>query len=220
MPVRPPLRLILPVISFVLAIALIVAVVLGGDHGSSGRSTTPGTGPGEFAGAAFPAGVRAPDFTLEDEQGRRVSLSAYRGQVVALVFLPVSVGVFPGCRTCLLVAQQVRGALDELESHPPAKPGVKTIFVSSKTVAPRVRVGRLLAETSLTGRVEYLTGTTKQLRPVWRAYRVPSPNASRASETAVTVLLIDRNGFERVGFGLEQITPEGLAHDIRLLLAT
>jgi hypothetical protein len=31
--------------------------------------------------------------------------------------------------------------------------------------------------------------------------------------------LIDRNGFERVGFGLEQITPEGLAHDIRLLEA-
>jgi cytochrome oxidase Cu insertion factor (SCO1/SenC/PrrC family) len=165
-------------------------------------------------------GVRARDFTLEDEQGRRVSLSAYRGQVVALVFLPVSVGVSPGCRTCLLVAQQVRGALDELESHPPAKPDVKTIFVSSKMAAPRVRVGRLFRETSLTGRVEYLTGTTTELRPVWRAYRIlPASAGKAASEAAVTVLLIDRNGFERVGFGLEQITPEGLAHDIRLLEA-
>jgi hypothetical protein len=29
--------------------------------------------------------------------------------------------------------------------------------------------------------------------------------------------LIDRRGLVRVGFGLEQITPEGLSHDIRLL---
>ena len=29
----------------------------------------------------------------------------------------------------------------------------------------------------------------------------------------------DRAGFERVGFGLEQITPESLTHDIRLLQA-
>jgi hypothetical protein len=138
-----------------------------------------------------------------------VSLSAYAGQVVALVFLPS-----PDCRTCLLVAQQVRGALDELESHPPAKPDVKTLFVSSKTAAPRARVGRLLAETSLSGRVEYLTGATKQLRPVWRAYHVT------AAEDAIAVLLIDRTGAERVAFGLEQIAPEGLAHDIGLLLAS
>jgi protein SCO1/2 len=168
-----------------------------------------------FDGAAYPPGVRAHDFTLADQQGRRVSLSSYRGQVVALAFLPSTT-----CRTCLLVAQQVRGALDELESHPPARPDIETLFVSSKTAAPRVRVGRLLRETSLTGRVEYLTGTPKELRPVWHAYGVPPPSAGRTtSEAAVAVLLIDRNGIERVGFGLEQITPEGLSHDIRLLLA-
>jgi protein SCO1 len=192
---------------------LIVGVVVrDSEHNSS---SPPAAMSPTFAGAVFPPGVRAPDFMLEDERGRPISLSAHRGQVVALAFLPS-----PGCRACVLVAQQVRGALDELESHPPTTPDIKTLLVSSKTAAPRVRVGRLLRETSLTGRVEYLTGTTEQLRPVWRAYRIPPPSASKAaSEAAVTVLLIDRNGFERVGFGLEQITPERLAHDIRLLLA-
>jgi protein SCO1/2 len=157
--------------------------------------------------------VRAHDFTLADQLGRRVSLSSYRGQVVALAFLPS-----PTCRTCLLVAQQVRGALDELESHPPARSDIKTLFVSSKTAAPRVRVGRLLRETSLTGRVEYMTGTPQELRPVWHAYRIPPPSAGRAaSEAATTVLLIGRSGDERVAFGLEQLTPESLSHDIRLL---
>jgi protein SCO1 len=205
---------VLPAVSTVLAILLVLAIVL---RDSSNHTTSHGAG---FEGATFPAGVRARDFTLEDQRGRRVSLSSYRGRVVALAFLPVPVGASPDCRTCVLVAQQVRGALDELESHPPAKPDLRTVFVSTKPGAPRARGGRLLAQASLTGRVELLTGTTKDLRPVWHAYGLPPSNAGKAaSEAAVTVLLIDRNGFERVGFGLEQMTPEGLSHDIRLLLA-
>jgi hypothetical protein len=30
-------------------------------------------------------------------------------------------------------------------------------------------------------------------------------------------MLIDRRGLERVGFPADQLTPEGLAHDIRVL---
>lgn len=211
---RPTLRVVLPAISTVLAILLVLAIVL---RGSSSHTTSLTNG---FDGAAFPAGVRARDFTLEDQQGRRVSLSSYRGRVVALALLPVPVRVSPDCRTCVLVAQQVRGALDELESHPPAKPDLRTVFVSTKPGASGAQGERLLAQTSLTGRVELLTGTTKDLRPVWHAYSLPPSSAGQAAaEAAITVLLIDRNGFERVGFGLEQMTPEGLSHDIRLLLA-
>ncbi len=228
-PVRPQLRFVLAAVSAALAIALVVAIVLGGSPGgSSSRSTTPnGSRDGGFDGAAFPVGVRAHDFTLTDQYGRSVSLSAYRGQVVVLALLPASAlqgvpsRVSTDCRACVLVAQQVRGALDELESHPPAKPGVRVVFVSATSRAnARARVGRLLEETSLSGRVEYLTGTPTDLRPVWRAYGVtPASGGRSASEAATTVLLIDRTGAERVAFGLEQITPEGLAHDIRLLKA-
>jgi protein SCO1 len=199
-----------------LALILVLVIVLsnpskGGSSGSGPHRPTGSPSSGHFDGATFPEGVRAHDFTLTDQAGRSVSLSSYRGQVVVLAFLS------PNCRACVLVAQQVRGALDELG----AKPGVQTIFVSTDPRAGRwARVGRLLAETSLTGRVEYLTGSASRLKPVWRAYRILPPAAGKAaSEAAVTVLLIDRKGFERVGFGLEQITPEGLSHDIRLLLA-
>jgi protein SCO1 len=214
-PVRSPLRLVLPAASAALAVALILATVLGAWDGSSSRSTTQKGAPnGGFAGAAFPTGVRAPGFTLTDQHGHRVSLSAYRGRVVALAFLPVPFRGSTDCRSCVLVAQQVRGALDELGP----RAGVRTIFVNANPAAPPARGGQLLFETSLNGRVEYLTGAAAQLRKVWRAYRVTPASAGRAaSEAAITVLLIDRHGFERVGFGLEQITPEGLAHDIRLL---
>jgi protein SCO1 len=155
--------------------------------------------PQSFEGAAYPAGVRAPDFTLADLSGRDVSLSGQRGHVVALTFLPGS------CRTCLLVAEQIRGALDELGGSA----SVRTIFVAALS---RGQATAFLSKTSLLGRVSYLTADEARLRPVWRAYRV-LPH----SENAVTVLLIDKHGFQRVAFGIEQITPEALAHDIRLL---
>jgi protein SCO1/2 len=209
---RPQARFVLPAVSAILAIALALVIVLGGSGGSPGSSTASNANhDGSFDGAAFPAGVRAHDFTLTNQHGQSVSLSAYRGKVVVLAFL------FSKCRTCVLVADQVRGALDELG----AAPGVRTIFVSTDPqVDTPASVSRFSSETSLTGRVSYLTGTEAQLRPVWDAYGIAPASAGKAaSEAGTTVLLIDREGIERVGFGLEQITPESLSHDIRLLQA-
>jgi protein SCO1 len=188
--------------------ALIVTIILGGGHGSSPRRPNANHN-GNFDGAAFPPGVQAHDFTLTNQRGQRISLSAYRGKVVVLAFL------FSNCRTCVLVADQVRGALDEIEGTR----GIATIFVSTDPQADtRASVSRFLSETSLDGHVEYLTGTAQELQPIWRAYAIPPVSAGKyASEEASTVFLIDHNGTERVGFGLEQITPESLAHDIRLL---
>ncbi|HEV7938375.1 MAG TPA: SCO family protein [Solirubrobacteraceae bacterium] len=206
-------RFVLPAITAILAIALVLAIVLGSGHdGSSTGSSTSNSDAnsnGGFDGAAFPPSVRAHDFTLTNQRGQRVSLSAYRGKVVVLSFL------FSKCRTCVLVADQVRGALDEIEG----KRDVATIFVSTDPQADtRASVSRFLSETSLQGRVEYLTGTPQELGPIWKAYAIPPVSAGKAaSEAGSTILLIDRDGTERIGFGLEQITPESLAHDIRLL---
>jgi protein SCO1 len=135
-----------------------------------------------------------------------------------LVFLPAGAPsrLGAGCRVCVLVAQQVRGALDELESDPPRKAHVRTVFVSG--ALPAGSANRLLKQASLSNRAQYLTGGPFYLGRVWRAYRVdlPSSNSSKA-EAAVTVLLIDRRGLERVAFGIEQLTPEALSHDTRLL---
>lgn len=209
---RPQLRFVLPVACALLALILVLAILLGrSSGGSSSDSTSTGAqrSVGGFAGATFPVGVRAHDFSLSDQQGRSVSLNANRGQIVVLVFLSSD------CRACVLVAQQVRGALDELG----AASDVRTIFVSTDPKADTpASVRRFLNETSLTGRVAYLTGAPAQLRPIWYAYRIaPTSVGKTTSEAATTVLLIDRTGTERVGFGLEQITPESLTHDIRLL---
>ena len=199
----------------VIVVAFTVAAILDRPAGNSGQtlpssagaSSTGASGSG-FDGAALPAGVHARDFTLADQSGRPVSLAGYRGRVVVVAFLYSTCGP-----TCTLIAQQIRGALDEL----PHAPGVLLVSVDPGADTP-ARVGRFLAQVSLTGRVRYLTGSVSRLRPLWRAYgAIPPSPGGHGLESSAPVLLIDRAGLERVLFPVEQLTPEALAHDVRRL---
>jgi protein SCO1/2 len=96
---------------------------------------------------------------------------------------------------------------------------VPVLFVS---VDPRAdtgaRVRRFLVRVALSGRVRYLSGPPAVLKPIWRAYGIVPVTSDRgAFERAASVLLLDRSGRERVVFGVEQLTPEGVAHDVRKL---
>jgi cytochrome oxidase Cu insertion factor (SCO1/SenC/PrrC family) len=176
-------------------------------HHTRGTSASGGSSP--FLGAALPAGVVARDFTLTDQAGRRVSLASDRGAVTILTFLYSTCG-----GECAVIAQQIRGALDQLPA------GVRALLVSADpAVDTRAHVASFLAATSLAGRVRYLVGPERALRPLWRAYYVP-PASSQSPRFARTtpIVLIDRAGRERVLFQLEQLTPESLAHDVRVLL--
>lgn len=200
------------------ASGLALTLIAGCGSGAATRGTSPSPSPtpsgasppAAFDGAALPAGIAAPDFALSDQRGRRVALGGYRGQVVILTFLAASAtGASP------LIAQQIRGAEDDLGRAVPAL----AVSVDPAADTPP-RVARFLAQASLTGRMEYLRGTTARLRPIWRAYRVAPVSAGRAAfEHAATVRLIDPRGRERVVFGIEQLTPEALAHDVRQLQA-
>jgi protein SCO1/2 len=217
---RPHLLLLALLAVLAVAIALVGILAAASDRNgaSSPVSSSQAKTSSGFDGAAYPLGIQAPGFRLEDQLRRRVSLSEFKGQVVVLAFLSTD------CRACVLAAQQVRGALDELASAPTygrgtVVPAMQVLFVSTDPNADTgVNVKRFLAETALADRVLYLTGSRAQLGHVWRAYGVPPRSTGRtASEAATTVLLIGRTGAERDAFGLEQLTPEGLAHDIRLL---
>jgi peroxiredoxin len=57
-------------------------------------------------------GTQAPDFTLPDQDGKKVSLADFRGQTVVLVFYPADFS--PVCTDQLSVYQEV---LDEFEER-------------------------------------------------------------------------------------------------------
>jgi protein SCO1 len=215
MSARARILLLVAVSALVVALALVVLLGRGASSSSSpgssagalmaGSSAASGSG---FDGAALPAEGRAHEFTLTDQRDRMVSLAEFRGQVTVLAFLYSTCGA-----TCILIAQQIRGALDEL-----ARP-VPVLIVSADPGADTpAHVSRFLAQVSLTGRVHYLTGPIGALRAIWRAYGVvPASSGAKAFDRFASVLLLDHSGRARVIFQTEQLTPEALAHDIRKL---
>jgi protein SCO1/2 len=194
-----------------LALAALAGCSTGGSGGTSTAASAGGPSATGFDGALLPGGLRPYAFTLTDQYGRRVSLRALRGRVVVLAFLYTS-----STTTAPLIAQQIRGALDELEPH---TSGVSALAVSVDPAADTpAHVRAFLRASALTGRLAYLTGSLAQLRPIWRAYHVvPASAGPRAYEESASVVLLDRAGAARVEFPLEELTPEALAHDVRKL---
>ena len=184
-----------------------MALAACGGSRTTTATTAEGSSPSSLVGAPLP--LEAPhDFTLVDEAGNAVSTSAYRGRVVVLAFVGTRCG-----GPCIVIGDQVRGALDELARSIPA------LLVSVDPAGDsRVSIARFLARVSLAGRVLFLTGSAAALRAAWHPYRVPAPARGGALfERFAPVILLDRDGRARVEYALEQLTPEGLAHDIREL---
>jgi protein SCO1 len=175
--------------------------------GEAAEETTPfATGPGSpFEGALMPPGVRAPDFELRDERGRPVSMRDLRGEVVIVTFLYASCD-----ETCPTQAQQVRGALDQLGHDVPAL--AVSVDPSSDTPA---KARSFNAEQRVVGRLRWVLGSREELRRVWRGFAI-QPQAARVEHQA-RVVIVDRRGFQRIGFPVNQLTPDRLAHDVALL---
>ena len=162
---------------------------------------------GEFAGSRLPDGVRAPAFDLTDERGERVAMSDFRGRPVIVTFL------YTNCdETCPPAAQQVKGALNELGEDIPAL----AIAVEPPRDTP-ASARAFLSEQRMLGRMRFVLGTRAELGPVWRGYAI-RPQVG-GGEHQARIVIVDRRGYQRVGFPVEQATPERIAHDVRLLLA-
>ena len=184
----------------VLALGAIVFAV------TAGREDEPVAPEGEFAGATMPDGVRAPDFELRDQDGEPISMRALRGEPVAVTFL------YTTCEdTCPLQAQTLRGALDELGRDIPAI----AIAVDPPRDTPE-RARAFLAEQRATGRIRFVLGSRKELRPVWDGFHIQPQTVTQEHQSRFT--LVDAKGFQRVGYPGGEATPERLAHDLRLLL--
>jgi cytochrome oxidase Cu insertion factor (SCO1/SenC/PrrC family) len=176
-------------------------------HSGSQSPSTP-TSSSRFDGPTMPPGLRAANFSLLDQTGHRVTLSAYRGQVVVLTF------IHSQCKdACPFMVEQIKGALNELPNQGRGIPAIGISVAPSEDTARNRRA--FLARHELTGRLAFLSGPLGDLNRVWHEYAI-QPVTPKVDHSTF-VLLIDRSGFERVGFAASQLTPDELVHDIRVL---
>ena len=180
------------------------AVVLAAPHGSEDATSE---GPRRFEGATLPAGLRAPDFTLRDQDGERTTMRELRGSPAIVTFL------YTTCEdTCPTQVQQIKGALAELGEDVPAV----AVAVDPPRDTPR-SARAFLSKQRMTGRMTFALGSRAELARVWKGFAV-QPQRDDLEHTA-RLVLVDAEGLQRVSFPVDQVTPDRLAHDLRLLAA-
>lgn len=197
MPARLRLALLVTGTLALAAIAGVVAL-------AAGERAAPAAG---FQGAVRPLGIPPVDFGLRDQDGEPIRLADFRGRPVIVTFQ------YTTCRdTCPVTTQQIRGALDLLGHDVPV------VAVSVDPVNDSAdRARRHLLRQHMTGRMDYILGDRRQLRRLWRAYAI-QPQGDGFEHSASTVLL-DGRGRQRIGYFTSFLTPQALAHDLRLLEA-
>ena len=190
-----------------LLVALVAAIVfvVVTDRGPSGTGQAAQS---EFDGPTMPPHLLAPNFTLTDQNGHTVSLSADRGKVVVLTF------IHSLCHdTCPFMVEQIKGALNDL---PDNGRNVPTIGVSVAHAEDTVKNRKaFLAKHEMTGQLQFVNGPLSAMRRVWHTWHI-QPVTPKIDHSTF-VILIDKHGYERVGFAADQLTPEDLSHDIRVL---
>lgn len=198
-------RLALAIFAATCALVAVLGIALISNAAKTDNPPVVRTQNSPFRGGELPSGVRAPQFTLRDQDGKKVTMSEYLGKPVVVTY------VYSHCKeTCPIQAQMVRGALDDLGHDIPA------LAVSVDPFGDTAASARaFLKRGNLTGRMRYVLGTRRQLQPVWRGFAI-QPQL-RDSEHQAYITLVDAKGMQRVAVPINQTSPEDLAHDISVL---
>ena len=150
----------------------------------------------------------APDFMLQDQDGKPVSVSALRGRVLAITFLDSH------CQQlCPLAGDQLGQAQRAL--GPATR--LSLLVVSVAPATDTADSERAFAKThQWTGDWHWLRGTSPELAAVWKAYGIAVEGTPDNVLHSTVLLLVDKNGFQRAGWA-GPIQSDLLAHDVRLL---
>ena len=195
-----------PLISAALAAALAVPliVLLVRDASSADR----------FRGSEPPEPMAAPSFSLRSYTGETVRMRDLRGKAVAVTFLDTQ------CKeACPVIAGQIAKGLDRLGRSERTAVAALAITVDPDEDTP-ANVRAFLREHRAVGKLEYLIGPNAELERVWDEFQVlPSARSGDDDIHSAPVRIYDVRGrwVATLHPGVD-LTPENLAHDLRLVL--
>jgi cytochrome oxidase Cu insertion factor (SCO1/SenC/PrrC family) len=207
-------RLHWTVLGIALAVGVCIGVVISVARSSSTTPSTPVSATRTPADAnpnldpGAPLSAMAPDFTLTDQSGKRVSLRSLRGKVVVLAFNdPLCTTICPLTTTALLEVKKLLG---------PAASRVELLGIGANPDATEVKWVRDYSRVhGMLHKWRFLTGSLPELKRVWRAYGIaaevvndmvdhtpatfvigPNGRESRLFETAMAYSSVNQLGYE------------------------
>lgn len=157
-------------------------------------------------------GRQAPDFTLTNQFGQRMSLSQFRGKVILLAF------VDSRCTTvCPLTTQEMLQAKQELGA---SGKNVQLLGVDANPDATSVSdVMAYSRAHGMVNRWDFLTGSKAQLEAVWKKYHIAVAINQGQIDHTPALFLIGRGGGDRDIY-LTQMAYASIAQQAQILAKT
>jgi cytochrome oxidase Cu insertion factor (SCO1/SenC/PrrC family) len=202
-------------LALLLAAALISLVLIAAYAGSLARGNQRAAhDEGPYRGSEPPGRILLPAFDLPSYRGGRVSAGALRGRVVLLTLLDSQ------CTdACPILASVVARTVDQLTASERAQ--VRAVAVTGDPVEDTpASVRHFLAARRAQGRLDYLIGEERELRPLWKALHVlPSLDTGQDTLHSAPLRIYARDGVwvATLHAGVD-LSEENLLHDIRYAL--
>lgn len=200
-----------------LAAGLVGLLLVGGiavlASGRGGQAA--GVGEGSYRGSEPPVRMLLPSFELPSYRGGLVSTRDLRGQVALLTLLDSQC-----TEACPILAFEIARAIDQLRADERAQVRALAITGDPAEDTP-ASVRRFLAARRAQGRLDYLLGSERELRPLWRELKLlPSIDTGQDTLHSAPLRIYDREGVwvATLHAGAD-LNEQNLLHDIRTALA-
>jgi protein SCO1/2 len=158
----------------------------------------------------------APEFTLTDQNGKRIALADLRGKVLAITF------IFASCAdTCPLLTAKMAGLQDRLGADFGPRVHFVSITVDPERDTPEVLKRYAEAHHANPAGWAFLTGTPGEIREVAKRYGVFYKKTPRGDvDHTFLTSLVDPSGTLRVQYMGIRFDPEEMLRDLKSLSAT
>lgn len=206
-------RMLLALLVLVLIAGGVAALTISGG-GSNAAANKAHAANFDAAGLLTPA-RQAPPLKLRNYLGQTVNIDSYRGKAVLVTFL------YTNCPDiCPLIASNLRVAENLLKRSTASRVQLIAVSVDPRRDT-RKAVAAFLARHELTGRMQYLIGSPKELAPVWQAWGVGSArDVEKPQFINHTGLVYGITGSgKRLTVYAPEFRPAEVAHDVPLLAA-
>jgi protein SCO1 len=159
-------RVLIGLLVLVLVAGGVAVAAIGGQSGEQAKHAQALAHRFDAAAVLEPA-KPAPPLELHNYLGQPVNIDSYRGKAVLVTFL------YTNCPdVCPLIASNLRVALN-LMGRTSSKVQVIAVSVDPRGDTPKA-VAKFVARHGMTGRMQYLIGSGKELARVWQAWGVGS----------------------------------------------
>jgi protein SCO1 len=157
----------------------------------------------------------APALSLRNYLGQRVNLASYKGKAVFITF------IYTHCPdVCPLITSNLRVAQNLMTKAVAAKAVMIAVSVDPRGDT-RKAIAAFLARHEMTGRMQYLVGSQKELAAAWLAWGVGSERDAKQPEFvnhSGLIYGITASG-KRLAIYAANFQPGDIAHDAPLLAA-